>query len=55
MNAQIDIAITKKAIPQLGIHLHTLEPGCSPATVSEPSPAVSHTQTEPFAKVISGQ
>lgn len=33
-SAQIDIAITKKAIPQLGIHLHTLKPGCSPATVS---------------------
>lgn len=33
-SAQIDIAITKKAIPQLGIHLHTLERGCSPATVS---------------------
>lgn len=33
-SAQIDIAITKKAIPQLGIHLHTLNPGFSTATVS---------------------
>lgn len=33
-SAQIDIAITKKAISQLGIYLHTLEQGCSPATVS---------------------
>lgn len=33
-SAQIDIAITKKAIPQLGIYLHTLEPGCSSATLS---------------------
>lgn len=44
-SAQIDIAITKKAIPQLGIHLHTLEPGCSPATVSlRLAQQVSHTQ-----------
>lgn len=32
-SAQIDIAITRKAIPQLQIHLHALELGCSPATV----------------------
>lgn len=32
--AQIDIAITQKAIPQLGIHLHILESGCSLATFS---------------------
>lgn len=45
-SAQIDIAITKKATPLLGIHLHTLVAGCSPTTVSEANQAVSHTKMQ---------
>lgn len=44
-SAQIDIAITKKAIPQLGIHLHTLESGLlSSHCFSEVGSVAYHTQ-----------